>query len=198
MPITAEGQRQAHHAGAWIAAHGHDVAAVLYGGTRRTRETAEGVLAGLGGAGEVPVSDCFALRNPDLYLGGERVSMVSSAQAFADQTSGLAADDVDRVEFFHEWLTHPERVGFWVAHKNPPGDDAASVERRIAAFAASLYDVPRWRGRTIVAITHSPVLRSVGLGLRGTDPGEPAYVTGYAFTASAEALHIDDIAPATS
>lgn len=124
--------------------------------------------------------------------------MVSSAEAFADQTSTLTADDVDRVEFFHEWLTHPERVGFWVAHKNPPGDDAASVERRIAAFAASLYDVPRWRGHTIVAITHSPVLRAVGLGLRGTDPGEPAYVTGYAFTATAEALHIDDVAPTTA
>jgi broad specificity phosphatase PhoE len=200
VAITDTGHKQAYRAGQWIRDNGHDVAAVLYGGTRRTRETAEAVVAGLvePEARRPEVADSFALRNPDLYLGGERVSMVSTAEAFAEQTVHLTAADVDAAPFFKEWLHHPERVGFWVAHKTPPGDDAASVQRRIAAFATSLYDVPAWRARSIVAITHSPVLRSVGLGLRGTDGGEPPYVNGYAFTVTADSLLIDEVAPATS
>lgn len=198
VPITDDGHKQARRAGEWIAAAGHDVAAVLYGGTRRTRETAEGVAAGIGPEAGIVATDSFALRNPDLYLGGDRVSMVSTAEAFAEQTSGLSAEDVTDVGFFREWLQHPERVGFWVAHASPPGDDAASVARRISAFATSLSDVPGWRGRTVVAVTHSPVLRSVGLRLRGRDPGEPAYVSGYDFTVTAGSVHIDEVAPATS
>ena len=50
----------------------------------------------------------------------------------------------------------------------------------------------------LVAVTHSPVLRAVGLGHAGVDPGEPAYVTGYDLTATPGSLHIDDVAPATS
>ena len=50
VPITDEGHRQARRAGEWlVSANGFQVGAVLYGGTRRTRETAEGILAGLGG-----------------------------------------------------------------------------------------------------------------------------------------------------
>ena len=124
--------------------------------------------------------------------------MVSSAEAFADQTSSLTAQDVTEVPFFREWLEHPERVGFWVAHPAPPGDDAETVGRRISSFAASLADVPVWSGRVVVAVTHSPVLRAVGLQHSGTDPGEPAYVSGYALTVTAGTVHIDDIAPATS
>ena len=199
MPITEEGRGQAQCAGQWIAENGHRVAAVLYGGTRRTRETAEGVLSGLvDAAAGVEVADAFALRNPDLYLGGDRVTMVSTAEAFATQTSTVTADEVLEVSFFHRWLEHPDRVGWWVGHPSPPGDDAASVGRRMNAFAESLVDVPAWWGRTVVAITHSPVLRSVGLALRGTDPGEPAYLNGYAYAVESSALHIDEIAPATA
>ncbi len=199
VPITEQGHKQARRAGEWLIQQGFDVAAVLYGGTRRTRETAEGIVAGLGAPGRsIRPADSFALRNPDLYLGGERVSMVSSARAFADQTSGLTADDVDRLEFYRDWLGHPERVGFWVAHPAPPGDDAGTVAARISSFAASLADVPAWRGRVLVAVTHSPVLRAVGLQHSGADPGEPAYVTGYALTVTSGSLHIDDVAPATS
>jgi broad specificity phosphatase PhoE len=199
VPITDEGHRQARRAGEWISANGFQVGAVLYGGTRRTRETAEGILAGLGaGRSASDASDCFALRNPDLYLGGDRVSMVSSAEAFAEQTNNLTADDVTRVPFFREWLGHPERVGFWVAHQSPPGDTAASVSQRISAFAASLADVPAWRGKTVVAVTHSPVLRAVGLQAHGLDRGEPELVTGYQLSVSPGSVDIEDVAPATS
>lgn len=204
VPITERGVAQARRAGAWLAEQGVDVAAVMYGGTRRSRETAEHLLAGLREAdGDVAPGieavDAFALRNPDVYLGGDRVSMVSSAEAFAEQTRALTAEQVLEVEFCRAWLEHPERVGFWVSHPAPPGDDAAAVDRRIRAFASSLADVPAWHGRTVVAVTHSPVLRSVGLALRGTDPGEPAHVTGYVFDAGAgpEGLSVDDVAPVT-
>lgn len=186
-------------AGAWIAAAGHDVAAVLYGGTRRTRETAEGIARGVRTTGAVPpVVDAFALRNPDLYLGGARVSMVSTAQAFANQTDGMTAAEVAEAPFFGAWLQHPERVGFWVAHQTPPGDDATAVARRMDTFAASLADKRAWRGRTVVAVTHSPVLRAVGLHLHGTDAGEPPYVNGYAFTVRTGSVEINEVAPATS
>jgi broad specificity phosphatase PhoE len=199
VPITEEGHEQARRAGRWIAASGHPVAAVLYGGTRRTRETADGVLSGLGGsAAGVGVADAFALRNPDLYLGGNRVTMVSTAEAFAQQTSTMTADDVSQVGFFRRWLEHPDRIGWWVAHPSPPGDDAASVVRRVEAFAASLVDVPGWQGRTVVAVTHSPLLRAVGLALRGSDPGEPDYLNGYAYTVDEGMLHVEDVAPATA
>jgi len=200
VPITDEGHGQARRAGEWIGAAGSQVGAVLYGGTRRARETAEGILTGLGEVGR-PASDaldCFALRNPDLYLGGDRVSMVSTADAFAEQTRNLTGDDVRRVRFFREWLEHPERVGFWVAHQSPPGDTAASVSRRISAFAESLADVPAWRGKTVVAVTHSPVLRAVCLRLHGVDPGEPALVTGYRLLVRSGSVDIEEVAPATS
>lgn len=200
VPITDEGHGQARRAGEWIGSDGFKVGAVLYGGTRRTRETAEGILVGLGAGSPraMEALDCFALRNPDLYLGGDRVSMVSTAGAFAEQTQNLTADDVSRVRFFREWLEHPERVGFWVAHQSPPGDTAASVSRRISAFAASLADVPAWQGKTVVAVTHSPVLRSVGLHLHGIDPGEPALVTGYKLLVRSGSVDIEEVAPATS
>ena len=200
VPITDEGHEQARRAGAWIRSAGYDVGAVLHGGTRRTRETAEGIVDGLraGGSRVTGALDSFALRNPDLYVGGERVSMVSTAAAFAEQTTTLTADDVNRVPFFREWLAHPERVGFWVAHPSPPGDTAAAVARRILAFAESLADVPAWRGRTIVAVTHSPVLRALGLRRYGADPGEPPLVTGYQVSVRSGSVGIEDVAPATS
>jgi hypothetical protein len=147
---------------------------------------------------EVAVQDSFALRNPDLYLGGQRVSMVSTAEAFATQAPHLTPEDVLAVPFFAQWLTHPERVGFWVAHPSPPGDTAAMVAQRISGFAASMADVPAWRGSAVVAVTHSPVLRAVDLRHHGADRGEPAYVTGYQMTVRPGSVEIADVAPATS
>jgi broad specificity phosphatase PhoE len=53
------------------------------------------------------------------------------------------------------------------------------VAARIVAFARSLEN--RGTGAdTVVAVTHSPVLRAVAVGLDLEDPGEPPYLTGYA------------------
>ena len=202
VPITPAGREQARSAGQWLGRRGDTVAAVLFGGTRRTQETAQGLLDGLRDShpAGLPgrVEDSFALRNPDLYLGGSRVTMVSSAEAFADQVPRMRARDVLEVPFYQQWLTHPERVGFWLRHTSPPGDDAAAVYARVCWFARSLSDNPHWHGKTVVAVTHSPVLRSVGLHLRATDPGEPAYVHGYELTVAGDGtIHITEVGPST-
>jgi broad specificity phosphatase PhoE len=119
----------------------------------------------------------FALRNPDLYLAGVRVDMVSSEAAFAAQVPGFTEADVAKVAFFAEWLTVPDRVGWWVRHPEPPGDDAAAVAARIRTFAASLADRDDDTAFT-VAVTHSPVLRACALEPAGGDIGEPAWLAG--------------------
>jgi broad specificity phosphatase PhoE len=177
VPITDEGRRQATEAGRRLG--GLRSVRLLAGATRRARETAEGVAAGLRAAG-VPVSGpdvAFALRNPDLYLAGARVDMVSSPEAFAEQVPWLTPGDVLAVPFFAGFLTAPDRIGYWLRSSSPPGDDADAVAARIVTFARSLAD-----GRppeTVVAVTHSPVLRAVAVGLGLEDPGEPPYLTGY-------------------
>ena len=181
IPITAAGRDQAVDAGRRMAASGPGAVRLLTGATRRAQETAEGIRNGLAEAG-VPVAGpdvAFALRNPDLYLAGARVDMVSTAEAFAEQVPWLAADDVLAAPFFRGFLTAPDRIEWWLRSEDPPGDDAASVAARIVAFARSLAD----RGTaadTVVAVTHSPVLRAVSLGLIGKDSGEPPYLTGIA------------------
>jgi broad specificity phosphatase PhoE len=177
IPITEEGRRQATEAGRRLAAFGS--VRLLAGATRRARETADGVAEGLrtAGASVTRPEVAFALRNPDLYLAGARVDMVSSPEAFAEQVPWLAPDDVRSVPFFAGFLGAPDRIGYWLRSADPPGDDADAVAARIVTFARSLAD-----GRppgTVVAVTHSPVLRAVAVGLGLRDPGEPPYLTGF-------------------
>lgn len=196
IPVTAAGREQAVDAGRCLAAAGLGSVRLLSGATRRAKETADGVRHGLAAAG-VPVAGpdvAFALRNPDLYLAGARVDMVSSAEAFAQQVPWLAADDVLAVPFFAGFLTAPDRIEFWLRSANPPGDDCAAVAARIAAFARSLGD--RGTGAdTVVAVTHSPVLRAVAVGLGLEDPGEPPYLTGYAVTAGDDGVRAELFTP---
>lgn len=183
IPITPAGRDQAVEAGRALAAAGVGSVRLLSGATRRARETADGVRDGLAATGaQVAGPDvAFALRNPDLYLAGARVDMVSSAEAFAEQVPWLSPDDVLAVPFFAGFLTAPDRIEFWLRSANPPGDDTPAVAARIAAFARSLGD--RGTGAdTVVAVTHSPVLRAVAVGMGLEDPGEPPYLTGYAVT----------------
>jgi broad specificity phosphatase PhoE len=181
VPITEAGRRQAAEAGRRLGALGS--VRLLAGATRRARETAEGVADGLRAAGAAVTGPevAFALRNPDLYLAGARVDMVSSPEAFAEQVPWLAPDDVLRVPFFAGFLTAPDRITYWLRCSGPPGDDACAVAARIVTFARSLADgTPP---DTVVAVTHSPVLRAVAVGLGLDDPGEPPYLTGYEVTA---------------
>ena len=179
VPVTEEGLQTAVEVGRRLAGRADGAIRVISGETRRTRDTAAAVARGAREAGAEVREDgvAFALRNPDLYLAGVRVDMVSSEEAFAAQIPGFTEADVAKVAFFTEWLTAPDRVGWWVRHPEPPGDDAAAVAARIRTFAGSLADREDDTAFT-VAVTHSPVLRACGLGVAGGDIGEPAWLAG--------------------
>jgi broad specificity phosphatase PhoE len=190
QPLTDTGRDQAQEAGKRLAGHGLGSVRLLSGATRRTKETAQLVLDGLTAADPSarvpPPVVAFALRNPDIYLAGERVDMVSTAEAFADQVPGMTPDGVLAVPFFRGFLTAPDRIEHWVHCEDPPGDDARGVAARIAAFAASLGDQGAAAPDTVIGVTHSPVLRAVAVQFTGTDPGEPPYLNGYALDVSGD------------
>jgi broad specificity phosphatase PhoE len=187
VPVTEEGLQTAEQVGRRLAARADGPIRVVSGETRRTRDTAAAVARGAREAGAEVLEDgvAFALRNPDLYLAGVRVDMVSSEAAFAVQVPGFTEDDVAKVAFFREWLTVPDRVGWWVRHPEPPGDDAAAVAERIRAYAGSLADRDDGTAFT-VAVTHSPVLRACAVEVAGGDIGEPQWLAGLEAEISAD------------
>ena len=80
--------------------------------------------------------------------------------------------------FFQGFFAAPNRIGWWLRHPNPPGEDAATVAHRVMNFAASLVDRPH--AELTVAVPYSPVLRACALELLGEDLGEPAWIAGLA------------------
>lgn len=179
VPITAEGRATAAGAGGALATPGRKVR-VLTGNTLRTQQTAAAIADGVrraGGMVEGP-AEAFALRNPDLYLAGTRVDMVSTAAAFAGQVPGLSEEDVQRAPFYAGFIAAPDRVGWWLRHPSPPGDNAADISKRITSFAISLADYPQPGPHLTVAVTHSPIIRACALAARSQDPGEPPWVGG--------------------
>jgi broad specificity phosphatase PhoE len=187
VPVTEEGLQTALEVGRRLAGRADGAIRVISGETRRTRDTAAAVAQGAREAGAEVLEDgvAFALRNPDLYLAGVRVDMVSSEAAFAAQIPGFTEADVAKVDFFAQWLTAPDRVGWWVRHTAPPGDDAATVAARIRMFAGSLADRDDATAFT-VGITHSPVLRACALAVAGADIGEPNWLAGLEADISAD------------
>lgn len=183
-PLTEQGRDTAAVAGRRLSQRFEGRLTVLSSATLRARETAalladEARLASNGASvGQPRVA--FGLRNPDLYVAGDRVDMVSSPEALADQVPGLSATQCAELPFFAEFMRSPDRVGWWLRHPAPPGDDAATVAARTVAFARSLLDLEPRRGDLVVGVTHSPVLRAVALRLGGRDPGEPRHLTGFA------------------
>jgi broad specificity phosphatase PhoE len=145
--------------------------------TNRSRQTAEALRAAID-PGAPSVEPAWGLRNPDLYLAGERVEMMSSADAIAAQFTSrpMTPEAVLAHPFFNGFLSAPDRIGYWLTHKAPPGETAAAVARRVLQFAQSF--THSVEGDMVVAcVSHSPVLRALiveGLGLR--DPGEPGWV----------------------
>ena len=187
VPITADAERHAFEVGRSLG--GREPIAVLSGDTRRAVDTARHLARGVVDAGGRVVGPeiAFALRNPDLYLAGARVDMVSTADALAGQVEGLSPEDVVSLVFFPEFIESPDRVGWWLAHESPPGEDARSVAARIRAFARSLVDPVPGRPDVVVAVTHSPLLRAAGLDFLGRDIGEPPWVSGLLVTVGADA-----------
>lgn len=177
--MTKEGLQHAVRTGKAIGEQFGDRFTVLYGGTRRTRETAEAVIEGIGNSASIDgPTDAFALRNPDIYVAGARVNMVSSAATLAEQVPGMTEAQASEHAWFQEFFSAPDRIGWWLRQEEPPGDNGHALARRLTAFAKSLADSGPHTGSVVIGTTHSPVLRSVLREGTGTDPGEPPYVTG--------------------
>lgn len=182
VPITEDAANQAEKVGRRFGADVSGIMTVLCGETRRARETAEHLSRGIeiaGGRVEGPTV-AHALRNPDLYLGGHRVNMVSTPEALAAQVPDLEPEEVAGLEFFPDFLSQPDRVGWWLRHDDPPGERSSVVAVRIEAFARSLVNPFREDRTGVVAVTHSPLLRAIGLAQMGYDIGEPDWVSGLA------------------
>jgi len=187
MPITRAAVERATSVGRLLGSREPGRVRVLTGETRRARETGLNVARGLGDSGtEVLGPDVvLALRNPDLYVNGVRVNMVSSAEALANQVEGLSAEEVGELDFFPEFFVSTDRVGWWLTHGSPPGEKADALASRIRSFAASLADRTSLFSDVVVAVTHSPLLRAVGLEQLGVDIGEPSWVSGLLLTVGA-------------
>lgn len=183
VPLTEEGVRHAERTGEALRTAIAGPVAVMYGGTRRSRETAEALVRGIGDPARVrgPVYG-FALRNPDMYLAGTRVNMVSSHAALAEQVPGMSEAEAKASGWWTTFVRHRDRVGWWLRQDEPPGESARDLVVRIHRFAATLADPGPLRGRTVIGVTHSPLLRAVLLHATGADPGEPGYVTGAELT----------------
>jgi broad specificity phosphatase PhoE len=181
VPLTRDGRDQAEQAGLRLGKLDVGRVSVLVGPTLRARQSGAALSDALkranSGHAVARPAVTAALRNPDLYLAGHRVDMVSTAAHFAEQVSGVTEAQVTGVAFYAEFLAAADRIGHWLHHPDPPGDSAATVACRIRHFAGSLGYVG---ADLVVGITHSPVLRALGLHYAGTDPGEPHYLHGYA------------------
>jgi broad specificity phosphatase PhoE len=183
LAVTERGLVTAERAGQAVAERGRRVR-VLAGDTVRARQTADAIAAGArrGGAVVDGPRVAFALRNPDIYVAGDRVNMVSSAAALAEQVPGFTEREAGAVPFFSTFFDHPDRVGWWLRLADVPGDDAATVAARVTRFAASLPDRAADPADLIVGVTHSPLLRACALAHLGYDPGEPEWVSGLELT----------------
>jgi broad specificity phosphatase PhoE len=186
-PLTDEGVAQAHERGRALAEDllPNEVVHFMHAPTLRTRQTAEeartSMALTLDDASNVDlleVGEQWAIRNPDIFVAGQRVELVSSAEALAEQLSAppVAPGLLSEHPFFREFWASPDRIGYWVGHPDPPGEGAVAVARRQMAFAMSLPDVPEDRPVRYVLSTHSPVLRAISLCYLGEDPGEPGYL----------------------
>ncbi|MEO6012519.1 MAG: histidine phosphatase family protein [Devosia sp.] len=152
--------------------------------TRRSKDTAAQVRAFLaerfGSTISIePPREEWALRNPDLFLAGQRVEMVSTPEAMAVQLpeGTITPAQVDAVPFYHSFFSSKDRIGFWMQHANPPGEDTRAVARRVLHFCKSLSDAGGSNDRRIICVSHSPVMRAlIANYVSDHDPGEPAWV----------------------
>lgn len=187
-PLTDEGRKQSEAFAQRLSTElteGERVS-FLYAPTRRTRETAEIIYSTLRTMLEqadsrqllAPVEH-WAVRNPDIYVAGSRIELVSTPEAVVEQLpeASLSAQELANLPFLHGFWSAPDRIGYWVKHPNPPGEDANTVARRLLTFAVSLLDVQSQQPRRYICVTHSPVMRAfLRRYLTGRDIGEPEHL----------------------
>jgi broad specificity phosphatase PhoE len=187
VPLTEEGRSQARKRGRVLAQDisAGEVVHFMHAPTLRTRQTIKEVRASMeealgsdSGVELLEVCEQWAIRNPDIFVAGQRVEMVSNAEALAEQLSAPPVDPETLAShsFFSTFLTSSDRIGYWVEHPDPPGEDTVAVARRQMTFATSLLDKQEANPVRYVLATHSPVLRAILLRYLGEDPGEPGYL----------------------
>ncbi|SRR6266487_2390012 len=190
MPVTDEGRQQVEDVGRQLSRKytPGEVISVLHAPTLRTRETALILYSSMVEVFDYPEQpevylsppvEHWAIRNPDIYVAGVRIELVSTAEALAEQlqSSSLGPQELAQLPFLRGFWGDPDRIGYWVNHPNPPGEDADTVARRLLTFALSLLDLPRIQPRRYICVTHSPTMRAfLRRYLLGYDPGEPAYL----------------------
>jgi broad specificity phosphatase PhoE len=187
VPLTEEGLAQAIERGRVLAGDisSGELVHFMHAPTLRTRQTIEEVRASMeealdsdSGVELLEVSEQWAIRNPDLFVAGQRVEMVSSVEALAEQLSASPVDPETLAThpFFSAFLASSDRIGYWLGHPDPPGEDTVAVARRQMTFATSLLDKQEDRPLRYVLATHSPLLRAILLCYLGEDPGEPGHL----------------------
>src|SRR5947209_373588 len=101
VPVTEQGLQEAEEAARRIVAglEPEELVILLHTATLRSRETAYVLDRIMRSHPESHPSVTFrppreeqAIRNPDLYIGGMRVEMVSTAEAMAEQTEAVGLD----------------------------------------------------------------------------------------------------------
>jgi broad specificity phosphatase PhoE len=187
LALTERGARDAEGAGERLGTVLEPGASVEFphAPTRRARESAVAVRRGIARA--VPTDAGIkvgtprseqAIRNPDLYVAGVRVEMVTSIEALAAQLPPglLSADAVANNEFFVRFWAAQDPVRVWLDADDPPGERRSDVARRFFAYGRSLTDIVAEHPRHYVCVTHSGPMRAI---LREyvtqQDPGEPEY-----------------------
>jgi broad specificity phosphatase PhoE len=190
LPVTEEGRRQVEEIGQQLGRElvSGEIVSLLHAPTRRTRETALMLHESMRTAFEdvqhplihlsAPIEH-WAIRNPDIYVAGTRIELVSTPEALAEQlpSSSLGLQELAQLPFLRGFWGDSDRIGYWVNHPNPPGEDADTVARRLLTFAISLLDLPRNQPRCYICVTHSPTMRAfLRRYLLGYDPGEPGYL----------------------
>lgn len=146
--------------------------------THRSRQTAEALRHAIDPT-TPEVKPAWGLRNPDVYLAGARVELGSKAEFFASQSDFLdmTPERVREQSFYEGFLTAPDRIEYWLFSKNPPGENAAAVAKRVLQFAQSFLAAPLENDLVVACVTHSPVMRAILLeGLGRPDTGEPNWV----------------------
>ena len=187
VPLTEQGARDAEAAGERLATALERGAALefLHAPTRRARGTAEAIRRGVARAlpvdAGVDVGDPRteqAIRNPDLYVAGVRVEMVTSIAALAEQLPPglLTTDAVANNDFFARFWAARDPMRVWLDDDDPPGERRSDVARRFFAYARSLTEIVAGRARHYVCVTHSGPMRAILLEyVAQDDPGEPEY-----------------------